>query len=78
MAVYVDTYTIKKRFECDICGRRFLYNRGLLQHVRIHTSEKPYKCINCGAQFTRNDHLERHIRIHTVILVVHNSHVIVI
>lgn len=37
----------QKRFECYVCGKNFLYNNILREHIRIHTDITPYSCSIC-------------------------------
>ena len=56
----------EKRFSCSLCGRKFLAQAHLNDHMKIHTGELPFKCMFCGRPFRHksglNSHHKRHIQ----------------
>ncbi|KAJ8958804.1 hypothetical protein NQ318_019562 [Aromia moschata] len=56
--------SIKKAL-CTECGRGFVRNDYLVQHMRRHRGEKPFKCQYCGKGFPRKTDLTVHERYHT-------------
>ncbi|XP_041792159.1 zinc finger protein 239-like [Chelmon rostratus] len=59
------TFTDKKSFKCDTCGKDFKEKSKLDRHIRVHTGEKPFFCNTCGKSFSDISILRRHITIHT-------------
>merc|ERR1719464_1027782 len=52
------------KFKCDICGKGFISNGKLQNHVNIHTGAKPYKCKFCTAAFGDSANHRAHERAH--------------
>ncbi|XP_069041419.1 zinc finger protein 497 [Lepisosteus oculatus] len=52
------------QFRCEICGRSFNTQPGLLRHQRYRTSERGYKCALCCQSFVAREELRRHLRVH--------------
>ncbi|SPP80781.1 serendipity locus protein H-1 [Drosophila guanche] len=53
-----------KKYQCDICGQKFVQKINLTHHARIHSSEKPYECPECQKRFQERSHLQRHQKYH--------------
>ncbi|XP_058505062.1 zinc finger protein 391-like isoform X2 [Solea solea] len=60
-----ETYTGKKSFKCDTCGKRFVYKSRLIIHMKVHAGEKPFSCTTCGSRFISRKDLIVHERIHS-------------
>ena len=53
-----------KKFKCKFCGKGFVENSRLRDHVNTHTGEKPYICKFCGAAFASVGNHRMHERGH--------------
>ena len=60
----VKKHTKIKKYECDVCLKRFYLPTDLKYHKRIHTNERPYKCSYCPKHFKRPSTRATHMRIH--------------
>ena len=50
---------------CDVCGKRFTRDGGLVLHKRIHDPNfKRFECETCGKSFVQKSQLEVHMKIH--------------
>ena len=50
---------------CDVCGKRFTRDGGLVLHKRIHDPNfKRFECEECGKSFVQKGQLEVHMKIH--------------
>nr|XP_039260876.1 GDNF-inducible zinc finger protein 1-like [Styela clava] len=56
----------EKKHACEHCGRKFLYNKDLISHIRTHTGEKPFQCEVCDAKFAQKSTLTSHKKVHIV------------
>ncbi|XP_056405138.1 oocyte zinc finger protein XlCOF7.1-like [Hyla sarda] len=56
--------SVRKRFPCSECDKRFTTKSHLFRHKRTHTGEKPFQCTECGKSFTQNKSLVSHQCIH--------------
>ena len=52
----------EKNFKCEFCGKGFIRQAPLTDHMNIHTGEKPYLCSICGTSFAANGNLSMHQR----------------
>lgn len=55
----------KRKFACEICGKRYVYQFTLKQHLDSHTGNKPYKCDVCDKSFPHLAYIKIHMRFHT-------------
>ncbi|KAL4233986.1 hypothetical protein ACF0H5_005641 [Mactra antiquata] len=56
----------KKKLPCTYCGKTFMKNFDLQQHVRSHTGEKPFQCVVCGRAFAQKSNVKKHMATHKV------------
>lgn len=57
---------VSKKYECDLCRRKFTQLRDMERHRRIHTGERPFTCDICNKSFSRKDNLKSHVRKHAI------------
>ena len=49
-----------RRHGCNLCGKRFIQNCHLREHMMSHTKVYPFKCDVCERKFKRNSLLKQH------------------
>ena len=52
-------------FICKFCGSKFLYERDLIGHGKIHEHMKPVTCSFCNAKFAHRAILTDHLKTHS-------------
>ncbi|XP_059128372.1 zinc finger and BTB domain-containing protein 2 [Peromyscus eremicus] len=50
----------RRKYECTICGRKFIQKSHWREHMYIHTG-KPFKCSTCDKSFCRANQAARHV-----------------
>ncbi|KAG7306888.1 hypothetical protein JYU34_008359 [Plutella xylostella] len=54
-----------KKFECDICNKRFTTRRDIVRHIFIHSDKRPFECETCKKRYKTKKYLVKHKLIHT-------------
>ena len=54
----------EKRFECDICHKKFGHPHTFKEHMHQHTGVKPYECPTCHKRFLGSANFSKHKKIH--------------
>ncbi|XP_052892958.1 uncharacterized protein LOC128300801 [Anopheles moucheti] len=58
---HMDSHANVRRFECDVCDKKFVRRRNLVNHRMSHTNIRPYRCEDCdSATFKYKSDLNRH------------------
>ncbi|XP_073716520.1 uncharacterized protein [Misgurnus anguillicaudatus] len=52
-------------FDCEHCGKNFVFLSYLKIHMKTHSGVKSFKCTECNKYFTSKGNLDVHQRIHT-------------
>ncbi|KAL7728392.1 hypothetical protein ACLKA6_005156 [Drosophila palustris] len=50
------------RYECKVCGKKYLTRSCLNKHEFLHTGLRPYRCDLCNVAFPRKPGLRIHCR----------------
>ena len=59
-----ETETKSRRFQCIVCGSKFIRSTHLHRHMCLHTGAKPYACSICRKRFSRSDYMTGHALSH--------------
>ncbi|CAH1776372.1 unnamed protein product, partial [Owenia fusiformis] len=54
----------ERKFQCNLCLKRFKQNNHLRYHMNIHSGEKPFRCSVCNEGFNAPYGLKRHEKKH--------------
>lgn len=56
-----------RKFQCDVCFKKFHDKTQYTNHKVVHTKERPYPCTyeNCDKRYSTKGMLKLHIRTHT-------------
>lgn len=65
LEAHADAHKGLKRFECNICYKRFTHRAGLIRHMKLHSEDDPFSCEFCGKKFRDRTEQENHRRAHT-------------
>ncbi|KAM0731366.1 Zinc finger protein 808 [Formica fusca] len=49
-----------RKYQCNICEKKFMRNSHLSIHKRIHEGIRPFKCDVCSLSFTQKGDMKRH------------------
>ncbi|CAH1778372.1 unnamed protein product, partial [Owenia fusiformis] len=52
----------KRKYECNVCLKKFKRLQEVQKHGVVHTGEKHFKCDICFKKFGHKDHMDRHIK----------------
>lgn len=55
----------EKKWECEQCGKKFVCNSALNEHMNVHSGAKPYACDMCDARFNHKAAVNLHRMKHT-------------
>ena len=64
---HLKTHSEEKKFECNVCLKRFKWDTSLNTHVQAaHNPTGPaFKCDHCGRMFKDKNNLKKHLFTHT-------------
>lgn len=52
----------KNLFECEVCGKKFSFERAKIRHVEvIHNNQRKYKCSHCQKVFGTSTQMKEHV-----------------
>ncbi|KAH7971025.1 hypothetical protein HPB49_017928 [Dermacentor silvarum] len=57
--------SVRRCYECSVCGRRFRNRKTAKNHLVLHTDEMKYTCTVCNLKFAQRPALFKHQRVHT-------------
>lgn len=60
LPVRYDKLLLLRKFECDICQRRFIRKQHMLRHRDTHSDIRRYQCVCCHKRFSRREYHEKH------------------
>ncbi|XP_063814147.1 zinc finger protein OZF-like isoform X2 [Pseudophryne corroboree] len=55
----------EKLYSCSKCGKTFIQEADLNDHLKSHLGEKPFSCLECGKSFRQKTDFTNHLRVHT-------------
>lgn len=56
------THTGDRKYQCNICLKKFVEAKTLRSHILTHSGAKPHCCQLCGKCFTQTGSLNTHIK----------------
>ena len=57
----------ERKFGCEHCDKKFVFNHHLKEHMVVHTGERPYACHLCDQKYTQPHVLKSHcLKVHKV------------
>ena len=59
-----ETEIKSRRFQCIVCGSKFIRFAHLHRHMHLHTGAKPYICSVCRKRFSRSEYSSAHALSH--------------
>lgn len=54
-----------RKYECTVCGKKFVGKSNLIDHLRYHANIRNFKCNFCAKTFIQSGSLKSHLRTHT-------------
>jgi len=58
----INSASAHRKYQCDICGKKFTRPQHMKRHRLLHTGERPHPCPTCHKSFAREDKLKIHMR----------------